>query len=311
MGKKEIMINYLIRIALPRGCAILFFTQFVNFGYAQELKLAGVSFAHYPKSEIKNGGGSQETAFNEFGAFINIPLKLQNDKTAIINGLGYAFIEANMYNYPSLQTNEYSKKLQLFYYQFSLVHKWNKKWALVVNLKPTIASDFDEKISGDDFVFQGAAFATRTINDKFKIGVGLVNTIRWGNPQVLPIVNFAYKNGKQTVKGVLPINMKYTYSLLSNKKLKIGLKYARNGATFNILSQEFSEINKISYSRANVGGLVNYQLTKLLRIGVDAGISTGRLYNLVDENKNVSDFNSKAAPFFSFGIALVPPSKNK
>ncbi|MEZ7930726.1 MAG: DUF6268 family outer membrane beta-barrel protein [Flavobacteriales bacterium] len=305
------MINFLIRIVLPKGCAILFFIQIVNFSYAQELKLAGVSFAHYPKSEMKNGGGNQETAFNEFGAFINVPWKLKNGKTALINGLGYGFVEANMYNYQSFQTKEFSRKLQLIYYQFSLVHKWNKKWALVVNMKPTIASDFDEKISGDDFVFQGAVFATRTFSDKFKLGGGLVSTIRWGTPVLLPIVNFEYKYKKHKIKGVLPVSTKYTYSLLPNKKLNLGLKYARNGATFNILSKDFSEINKVSYSRANIGGLVNYQLTKLLRLEVNAGISTGRIYNLVNENKNVSDFNSKAAPFFSFGIALVPPKKEK
>ena len=136
-----------------------------------------------------------------------------------------------------------------------------------------------------------------------------MNSTRWGSPLVLPVVNMHYKNNKHNVNALLPINFKYSYSLLPTEKLKLGVKYARNGADFNVLVSDMIKIDKLNYSRANIGLVLNYKLTKILRIEAYGGISTGRIYKLVDFNKNVYDFDSKASPFFNLGIALVAPSR--
>lgn len=276
---------------------------------AQDFKLAGLYYANYPKAAIKDVSGSQEISFREFGAFINFPKKFKNDKTALINGVGYGYVEATMYNFPSLPTSEYQKKLQAFYYQLMLLHKWNKKWSLSANLKPTIASDFEEKLSSDDFVFQGAVIVTRTMNDKFKIGGGVVSSTRWGSPAVFPVVNIHYKNNRHDLNALLPLNIKYTYSLLPEEKLKLGAKYALNGANFNIHSSDMAEIDKINYSRANIGFLVDYKLSKILRLETYGGISAMRLYRMVDNDGHVNEYDSNAAPFFNVGIVLVPPKR--
>ena len=246
MDKKINMRYFNKRIAKHKASAVIFFfLLFLNNVYSQDFKLAGIHYAHYPNSAIKDVSGNEEISFHEFGTFASFPKKYKNDKTALINGVGYGFVEAKMYNSPSFQTNEHKKKLQTFYYQLTLAHKWNEKWSLLVNLKPTIASDFEEKISTDDLVFQGAAIATKTINNKFKLGVGAVNSTRWGSPIVLPVVSMHYKNNKHNLNALLPMNIKYTYSLLPEEKFKLGVKYARNGANFNISATDFGEIDKI------------------------------------------------------------------
>jgi hypothetical protein len=288
---------------------IIFSFIFLNNGYSQDFKLAGIHYVNYPKSEIKDVSRSQETSFQEFGAFVNFPKKLKNDKTTLINSFGYGFVEATMYNFTQPQTNEYEIKLQEFYYKLMLLHRWNEKWSLLVNLKPTLASDFKRKLSLDDFVFQGAVIATRKINDKFKIGAGVASNIRWGSPRVIPVVNLHYNNNRHNVNAILPINFKYTYSLFPDEKLKLGVKYARNGAGFNISDDNLPDVDKINYSRANIGVLTNYHLTKVLRLEAYGGISTGRIYDVVDFNKNVYKFGSQAAPFFNIGIVLVSPKR--
>lgn len=304
------MKHFYKRISIQKASAIIFlFLFFLNNVYSQDIKLAGIHYAHYPNSAIKDVSGNQETSFHEYTAFVNFPKKFKNDKTALINGVGYGFVEATMYNFPSLQTSEYQKNLQVFYYQLTLAHKWNEKWSIVVNLKPTVASDFEQKLSSDDFVFQGAVIATRKINDKFKIGAGAVNSTRWGSPIVMPVVNMHYKYNRHNLNALLPLNMKYTYSLLPDEKLKLGVKYARNGANFNIYASDVAEIDKINYSRAIIGGLANYQLTKILRLEAYGGISTGRINRLVDFDENVYNFDSKTTPFFSVGIVLVSPKR--
>lgn len=286
---------------------IFFLFIFLKTSYAQDFKLAGIQYNNYQKSEIKNDSGNQEISFQEFGAFVNFPKKLKNDKTVLVNRFGYGFVEASLDN-SLFSSNESEKKLQTFYYQVTLFHQWNEKWNLAVNLTPTLASDFKAKLNSDDFIFQGAVTATKKISSTFKLGGGLAYSARLGNPQLIPLVNLHYKNNKHQVNAILPIKAKYTYSLLPSDKLELGVKYNLNGGNFNVHSEDNS-IDKTNYSRINFGVLANYQLTKLLRLEAFGGLSAGRNYSLIDANDTAYDFDSESAPFFSVGIVLVPPKR--
>ena len=295
------------RIAVQKVFAILLFLFiFIGNCYSQGFKLAGIKYANYLKSPLTDVSGNQENTFQEFGAFVNFPKVIKKDTTILINGLGYGWVNATLHNYPVLQTSKYQKQLQLFYYQLTFLHSWNEKWSLVASLKPTIASDFEQKLSSDDLIFQGTVIATRKIKDKLKIGIGILNSTRWGSPMVLPMVNLHYKNRRHKVKGLLPLKIKYMYAF-PKEKISLGIGYARNGANFNISDSKITGINKINYSRANIGLLAHYKLTKIFRLEANGGMSTGRIYRLIDGDNNVMDFGSKASPFLSIGIVLVSP----
>lgn len=286
---------------------VFFFFFFLKASYAQDFKLAGIQYNNYQKSEIKNDSGSQEISFQEFGATINFPKKLKNDKTVLVNGFGYSFVEASLDN-ALFSFDENNEKLQTFYYQLTLLYQWNEKWNIALNLKPTLASDFETKLSSDDFIFQGGATATRKFSSTFKLGGGLAYSARLGSPQLIPLVNLQYENNKHEINALLPINAKYTYSLLPSDKLELGVKYNLNGGNFNVYSEDNS-IEKINYSRINFGILANYQLTKILRLEAFGGLSAGRNYSLIDTDDTVYDFDSESAPFFSVGIVLIPPKR--
>jgi hypothetical protein len=308
MDKKIIMRYFNLNTAKQKASVGIFFLFiFLKTSYAQDFKLAGIQYNNYQKSEIKNDSGNQEISFQEFGAFVNFPKKLKNDKTVLVNGFGYGFVEASLDN-SLFSTNGSEKKLQTFYYQVTLLHQWNEKWNLAVNLTPTLASDFEAKLNSDDFIFQGAVTATRKFSSTFKLGGGLAYSARLGNPQLIPLVNLHYKNNKHEINAVLPINVKYTYSLLPSDKLELGVKYNLNGGNFNVHSEDNS-IDKINYSRINFGVLANYQLTKILRLEAFGGLSAGRNYSLIDTDDTEYDFDSESAPFFSVGIVLVPPKR--
>jgi hypothetical protein len=252
MDKKIAMSHFNKRITQKAIAVSLGLFLILNVGYSQDFKLAGIHYGYYPKSEVKDASGNQEVSFQEFSAFLNFPKQLKNNKTVLINGVGYGLVEATLHNPPSLLTSKDGKKLHAFYYQLTLAHKWNEKWTLLANIKPTFASDFEEKLGSDDLIFQGLVMATRKMNDKFKIGAGVLNSTRLGEPIVLPVVNMHYKSNRSELNALLPMNIKYTYSLLPEEKLKLGVKYARNGANFNILANDMADIDKINYSRANV-----------------------------------------------------------
>ena len=308
MGKKVIMRYSNKNTAKQKASlGIFFFFIFLKASYAQDFKLAGIKYANYPKSEIKNDSGNQEISFQEFGAFVNFPKKLKNDKTVLVNGFGYGFVEASFDN-PLFWFDDNNKKLQMFYYQITLLHQWNEKWNLLVNLKPTLASDFEAKLSSDDFIFQGAVTATRKLSSTFKIGGGLAYGARLGSPRLIPLVNLQYKKNRHEINALFPINANYTYSLLPSNKLELGVKYNLNGGNFNVYSEDNS-IDEINYSRVNFGVLSNYQLTKILRLEAFGGLSAGRKYSLIDTDDTTYDVDSESAPFFSVGIVLVPPKR--
>lgn len=96
-------------------------------GYSQDLKLAGIQYNNYQKSELKNASEGQETEFQEFGVLVNIPQKLKNEKTTLIHGLGYGFVIATTYNSLLFNPNTNEKELQEFYYRLTVNHQWNEK----------------------------------------------------------------------------------------------------------------------------------------------------------------------------------------
>jgi hypothetical protein len=285
----------------------LFVLALYNTMNAQDFKLAGIKYANYQKSQIKNDSETQKILFQEFGAFINFPKRLKNNKSVLVNGFGYGFVEASFDN-DLVQFRESDKKLQQFYYQLMLLHQLNEEWNIVLNLNPSLASDFEAKLSADDFIFQGVVVATRKLSSSFKLGGGLAYSARLGSPRLIPVVNLQYKKTRYEINALLPIKAKYTYSLLPSDKLDFGLKYNLNGANFNVYSID-NNIDKINYSRANFGVVAQYQLTNMLRLEAFGGLSAGRTYSIIDSDNTTYDFDSESAPFFNIGIALAPPKR--
>ncbi len=74
---------------------LLVFIIYTQNSTAQDFELAGISSVTYPKSGVKDINQNPEISFQEFGTFINIPYKLKNDKTVLINGMGYGWVESS------------------------------------------------------------------------------------------------------------------------------------------------------------------------------------------------------------------------
>jgi hypothetical protein len=281
---------------------------------AQNFEFAGISSVTYPKTKLKDSESPAEFSFQEYGAFINIPFKLKNEKTFIINGLGYGRVESKGSDLPYFNYNIKRENLNAIYYQLAFAHKLKADWTLIIGLRPTLASDFKTSISFDDFVFQGIGFALKQVNERFSIGAGVAYTMRFGKPFAVPILPINYKKGKHDITAMLPVKSSYKYYLGKKEKLSIGIKHVIYGALFNISTsdmelQDVPEIDKISYSRFNLGVAINYDITKSLRFEIYGGTSARRQYHLIDVLSNTHKFDLKNTPFFQLGIVLLPQKK--
>lgn len=284
--------------------AILTLITWVNCN-GQDFELAGIRYLNYPAAKANNSDSSK-FSIQEFGVFFNIPTILNKDSTnIIINGLGYGQVRVKS---PFL--NEGNINLHAINYRFSWIHKFNRQWTFIGILEPTLASDFKSKLSSDDFVIQSLAMVTKKINTQFLIGGGLTYTTRFGYPLVLPIVPIKYKSKKHRINALLPIKLIYVFQM--NPKLDIGLKALVNGANFNITgySNALAEINKINYTRGNIGPVIYYKPKKIFSIEVSGGISTNRTFRLVDFNNNTYNNTASTEAFFNIGL-VIKPSNSK
>ncbi len=279
----------------------------------QEPQLAGISYVLYPRSGVKDNNKPVEFMFQEFAGFIKVPYKFKNEKTILVNGLTYASVNTDISN-ASTSLEENSGKMQVIIFQSIFVHKLPKDFTVVVSLRPTIASDFKERFSSNDFLLQGFMMLTKKKNTNFTYGAGLVHTMRLGKPLVLPMLQFHYKNQKHTFNGILPLKLNYSYSVDNQMRLKTGVRGVVNGGNINItipntLNSTGNEIDKVNYSRVNIGPFITYNITKMIQLEAFGGVSLRRQYYLLDTEENTQKFYLGEVPFFQIGLFLTPHLK--
>ena len=177
-------------------------------------------------------------------------------------------------------------------------------------LEPTLASDFRSNISSDDLVIQSLAMVSAKINSNLLIGGGLAYTTRFGDPRIIPVVPIKFTSKKHRINALLPTKLIYAYQV--NPKVDIGLKAVVNGANFNITGyyNDLVEINKINYTRGNIGPVLYYKPKKIFSIELSGGISTNRTFSLVDINNNTYNNTASTEAFFNIGL-VIKPSANK
>lgn len=289
---------------------ILFLLVFSVFftTHAQELRLAGVEYFSYPKVKLKGNASDNRTSFDEFGFFLNYPKQLKNQKTTIINGIQYGWVKANVYE--DTTAHDRSQTFHKIGYSLSVLHRVNEKIVLIGRITPTLASDFGDKLSGDDFVMQVSVMATMKFNEQSLGGVGLFYTTLLGRPLIIPGVQYQYKYQRHTFNTILPLLLNYNYKAGDKNELRIGFRAGINGATFNVSASKYPSslaADRLNYSRTNLGPYVNYQLNRFVLVEAFGGISTRRKYQFTDINGSHYSYDSKTGAFFNIGVFITTP----
>jgi hypothetical protein len=92
-------------------------------------------------------------------------------------------------------------------------------------------------------------------------------------------------------------------------KFRIGAQFIIDGGQFymaNTQAQNGSDIEKLTYSRANIGAYVKYRFKGTVQLSAGVGVSNRRHYRFIDFTGESYTFDLREAPFMRFGIALVP-----
>ncbi len=287
---------------------------FMSKGSAQNAPLAGVSYVSYPNSGLKNEGAKARVSFLEFGGFVNLPYRFKNNKTILVNGISYAYVKSNISNTAVDLEGVNTEVMQVISYRTILVQKLKNNLNMVFSLRPTIASDFEEEITSDDFIMQGFFMLSKNKNEHLTYGLGVANTMRLGQVIVLPILQFRYQKHMQSVNALFPIQFDYNYTIDSKEKWQIGFRETANGGNINITASynnnTIRKIDKVNYSRINIGPVIYYNINKFLQFQAVGGMSVRRKYNLLDADNNTQKLDLQNTPFMQVGIFFRPPKKH-
>ena len=310
---------------LPKGNLMLFvhsvakhiaLSVFLLFSlnlFGQDFELIKIQSAYYPKQNVEEASVDGEIGFFEWGVQLAIPQTFKkHKKTILIHKIGYANLTANTEVNFSLFNSKTTRYYHTVVYNLGLVQTINKNWLLVANFIPTLASDFEESLSGDDFLFQANALAVNTKNEKLKYGFGLAYTTRLGRQLMIPMGLLKYKTQNFELDMVLPF--KLSAMVKTNKNIFFyGVKASLNGGVFNN-SSEFqtasNTVDVVGYSRLTIGPAITIRLKEAININLVGGMTLNRRLELIDSNNEITDRTPQASPFLSFGISFAPKINN-
>ena len=139
---------------------------------------------------------------------------LKEKKLYLLNKIHYSYFKYDT----KLESTALSNKedFHSIAYTVGIIKILPRRWQLIANLTPTIASDFKESLSSDDLVIQTSILAMKRSGIHFEYGFGLSHTTRFGNAFIVPIVNLTYKKNKWETLMVIPAYFEQNY-LFSKK----------------------------------------------------------------------------------------------
>lgn len=282
--------------------------------FAQDFELIKIQSAYYPNQATEESAVDGEIGFFEWGVQVAIPQPLKKNKgTVFIHKIGYGNLrvdtEANPTSGGMVEAERYYHTIS---YNLGLLQTVNPNWRLVVNFIPTLASDFEENLSGDDLLYQANALVVNTKNKKLRYGLGLAYTTRLGRQLLIPMGVLKYNTRKLELDVVLPDKLNMIFKT-PNNILSYGLKAGLNGGVFNNTTEVptvGSTIDEVGYSRLIIGPAISLRLKNAININLQGGIAVGRRLELVDVDEEIIDRTPQATPFLRLELSFAPENKN-
>jgi hypothetical protein len=292
---------------------IILFLLFSIHSFAQDFKLAGVNYTYYPARQIKNSiNPNDKISYEEINFHVAIPFISKNKKNIFINKLADTHMEVTT-QLAAGETSFIAGPFHTISYNLTWIHVINKKWIFLASAGTSIASDLSDKLSSNDFLFEGTALVRHNFNDHWSGGLGVGYLSLFGRPLILPVIEATYEKNLFKASFVFPISGHIIFST-PNKKLKYGLETKVGGNNYNLEDGYYQAgtnnyIDKVRYSRINIGPVLEWNFWRSLHLGISTGITGRRVLELEDNNKSLYSYDAKPGPYFNIGFFISPPAK--
>ena len=293
---------------LLRGCVLAVVSGIALPQMAQEIKLFGISHARYSASAL-NDYPDTDIDYVETGGFLTIPLISKDSSDIFVNLLSYKQLNAGLNNSVLYDTKRVEQDYHVASYTLNWIHRFGKKWLMLTSVNPTLSSDLEEKISGDDFLVLGALMLRRTAHPVWKWGIGISYNTGFGRPLLMPVAELSYRKMPFSFSALLPVSVTALYHRPSDR-LRMGVQAALDGSYFNlgvpdVIPGQTAPVDKVEYSRINIGPVVDIRVVGNFRMELAGGVSTNRLLRFVNADDGLIDLTATTGPFLRAGIAYV------
>jgi hypothetical protein len=274
--------------------------------YGKLVKTAVISsdYFNYPSSDFYGDKG--QIAMNEIRNSLLFAFPLKKKKLYLFNLIQYSYFSIDA-QVDLQKTIDSKNKFHSIQYRIGILKVLPKSWKFLINAAPTIASDFKESIQSDDFIVQASTMLTKRSSPAFEYGFGVSYTTRYGNPFIIPLASIIYKKKKWLSLMILPAYISHYYTF--NKNTRLGLKMAVNGSFYNASFNNgvsMFDLNRVSYSRINIGPDFQTRLFSDFFINIGTGIAMRNILAFEDDDFNKElEFNVDKKVFFNIGIKFL------
>ncbi|GER59744.1 DUF6268 family outer membrane beta-barrel protein [Patiriisocius marinus] len=186
---------------------------FVQNSNAQLTDLARLEYTYFPQDNSDN-------TFKRLRAFVNYPYEIYEDAYLVV---GVEYRNVNLLLRDNLPfDNNNIERFQSFTGSLGFTDKMENNWRWAVQAEIKLASNFDNSITGDDYIFGGSAYF---IKDRTKLTqenmpkkpwrliMGLNYSTTAGRPFPLPFINYYREFAPKWshTLGVPKSNVKYKF----------------------------------------------------------------------------------------------------
>ena len=268
-------------------------------------QLFSTDYFHFPYAQFHADNEQGKIKTQELRTSIQMAFPIKPKKTYLLNG-----IQHYMLDYDTKLKSDGShthKTYHSFQYSLGVIQTLPQKWLLVSNVSIRHASDYNESISNDDFVYQASLLTMKKAHQDLEYGAGLTYTSSIADFILIPFLSLTYRKNKWTTQALIPSYIAQYYKY--NDRYRLGLKASFLGTLYNVnFENNLSslDLNRISFSRVNIGPEVLIQLVGDLYFNAEVGVSA---YNNIqfqnNELDNEYDITLQSKPYFNFGLKIL------
>lgn len=263
--------------------------------------ILNLSSTNYGKSDFKNNAKGN-LKFHEFRGSLQMAFPIKKKKRYVLQRFDFTSLNIES----SIESDSVKTAGDFYSYAYSigLIEVLKRNWKLIGILTPTLASDFENKLSHEDFILQAAATATKRVNKYWEYGFGLSYNTRFGRPILIPIAIVNYKKEHWSLNTVLPA---YVAGFYQMKNSKIGMSLSVFGNNYNNRDASLVpvDLDKIVYSRLTFGPQYELKLYKALYLNLYTGVFFNNKIQSITKAGHIDlDLSTKPNIFGRIGINI-------
>lgn len=291
----------------------LFFYFFCSYTAAQEVKeyerltkftAAAIVYTQYSTNSFESEFVKGKVTTSELKATLQYPLQFKEKGWTIINGLNFILLSPKVEE--EVNAVEIKRNFYTVAYNLGVIKDIGKKhWRVTAFLQPTLASDFHDPFSSQDFIFQAAGFTEKRVNEFWEFGFGLSLNTRFGNEQLFPLLYYYRKKDQWETNVFIPSYIQQFYAL---EKGKIGISLALDGNNYNFDNTVIPnlDLDKLSYSRVNIGPMYEFKVLGDIYANIQGGVTIMNKQSWNNQFKEeVLDLTPEDKLFFRVALKML------